>query len=372
MNNKIKILMVLGNTGRGGAQTFAMNVLRMINREKYQVDFAVNEVRENGYTQEIYNLGSRIFEIPFFKGYNWVSYVKSWNKLLTDNHYDIVHGHVSSSASIYLKVAHRHGCKTIAHSHSAGYRGNEIEQLIKKVFTVGAKKQADYWFACSKPAAVRLFGISYQQYEHFYEIPNAIIADNYLFNLDKRKSVRGELGIRDDQKLYGHVGSFTAPKNHDFLLEVFSKISSIDPGAVMVLCGEGERKDEIQDRIRSLGLTGKVILVGNISNVNDYMMAMDTMIFPSFFEGFPITILEAQATGLPIVLSDTITDEVFLTDCVCPMSLNDNISNWVDKAIALSVDNRENENELIANSKYNMRNCVQLLEKFYSEMAEKE
>lgn len=367
--DKINILMVLGNTGRGGAQTFAMNVLRMIDREKYQVDFAVNEIKDNGYTQEICELGSKIYQIPFFKGYNWISYIKAWRKLLSENRYDIVHGHVSSSASIYLKEAKRHGCKTIAHSHSAGYRGNGLEQQIKKVFTIGAKGQADYWFACSKPAAERLFGRDYYKYENYYDIPNAIIADNYLFNKEARSRIRNKLGVGDEQKLYGHVGSFTAPKNHDFLLEVFSKIAATDSGTSMVLCGEGERNDEIQEKSRILGLSDKIILAGNVGNVNEYMMAMDIMIFPSLFEGFPITVLEAQATGLPIVLSDTITSEVFLTDCAYPMPLQKGAEEWASKCMEVRNANRKEQNTVIASSKYNMKKCVQLLEGLYYEMA---
>lgn len=368
--NKIRILMVLGNTGRGGAQTFAMNVLRMINRKKYEVDFAVNEIRDNGYTQEILDLGRTVHEIPFFKGFNWISYVKSWDELLTQNHYDIVHGHVSSSASIYLKEAHKHGCKTIVHSHSAGYRGNRFEQAVKKVFTLGAKRQADYWFACSAPAAERLFGCNYDRYGNYYYIPNAIIVDRYLFNEESRNRIRSQLGVDSYQKLYGHVGSFTAPKNHDFLLEVFSRIIIDDPSAILVLAGEGERKKEIEARIASLKLSDNVKLVGNVGNVSEYMMAMDTMIFPSFFEGFPITILEAQATGLPIVLSDTITSEVFLTDCVNPMPLDSGVEAWAQTAIRLSSVNRILMNTIIANSKYNMKNCVELLESIYDEMVE--
>ena len=267
-----------------------------------------------------------------------------------------------------MKEAKKFGCKTIAHSHSAGYRGNRFEQTVKRLFTIDAKKQADYWFACSKPAAVRLFGKDYLKYEHYYDIPNAIIAENYLFDDERRNKIRNELGVKPNQKLYGHVGSFTSPKNHDFLLEVFSKISSNDPGAMMVLCGEGERKNEIQDKIRSLDLTGKVILVGNISIVNEDMMAMDTMIFPSYFEGFPITVLEAQATGLPIVLSDTITDEVFLTDCVYPFSLSRKSEEWAEMCMKVQANERCPYNSIIAKTKFNMSICVETLMKIYKEM----
>lgn len=368
---KTSVLMVLGNTGRGGAQTFAMNLLRMIDKEKYQIDFAVNEIRKNGYTQEMYKLGSKIYEIPFFKGYNWGTYVKTWDRLLSEHHYDIVHGHVSSSASIYLKEARRHGCKTIAHSHSAGYRGNWIERQVKKVFTVGVKSQADYWFACSKLAAERLFGQNYANYAHYYDIPNAIIADNYLFCEESRNLIRSQNGINFEQRVYGHVGSFTAPKNHEFLLEVFSRIAANDPKAVLVICGDGERESEIQARIESLKISEKVLLVGNVANVNEYMMAMDAMIFPSFFEGFPVTILEAQAAGLPIVLSDTITDEVFLTDCIHPMSLSSGAEAWASKAMKLKSGNRVSMNAHISASKYNMKNCVEQIENIYCEMVKR-
>ena len=368
---KIKVLMVLGNTGRGGAQTFAVNVLRMIDREKFQIDFAANEILDNGYTQEIYELGSHIFTIPFFKVYNWASYIDAWHKILETNHYDIVHGHVSSSASIYLKEAKKFGCKTIAHSHSAGYRGNRFEQTVKRLFTIDAKKQADYWFACSKPAAVRMFGKDYLKYEHYYDIPNAIIAENYLFDDERRNKIRNELGVKPNQKVYGHVGSFTAPKNHLFLLEVFFSILQIDTQAILVLAGDGELKNEIRSKINKLAIEDKVLLVGNVGNVNEYMMAMDAMIFPSLFEGFPVTILEAQATGLSILLSDTITHEVFLTECVNPLSLKKGIEEWRDKSIDLHSENRIAMNEIIGSSKYDMRNCVKKLMDLYSEMSER-
>ena len=367
---KIQILMVLGNTGRGGAQTFAMNVLRMIDKEKYQVDFAVNEIRENGYTEEIYELGSKIHVIPFFKGYNWRSYIEAWRKLLTENHYDIIHGHVSSSASIYLKEAKRHGCSTIVHSHSAGYRGNNVEQAIKMVFTLGAKKYADYWFACSKPAAIRLFGKDYKSNPNYYDIPNAIVTDNYIFNPNVRQRIRRDLGIDDKTRLYGHVGSFTAPKNHDFLLEVFAAILKENQNAYLVLAGQGERKQDIELKIASLGIQDKVKMVGNVGNANEYMMAMDLMVFPSFFEGFPITVLEAQATGLPIILSDSITDEVNLTECVYPMSLNLSAEDWAQKCECISATDRAKANQIIADSKYNMKNCVGTIMSVYNQMLE--
>ena len=368
---KIKVLMVLGGTSRGGAETFAMNTLRMIDRDRFQVDFAVNEVAENGYTQEIYAFGSKIHRLPFFKVRNWFSYVSAWNNLLKENHYDIVHGHVSSSAAVYLKEARRHGCKTIVHSHSAGYRGSRFEQLVKKLFTKGAKRQADYWFACSNLAAKRVFGSNYAEYKHYYDMPNAIITDRYLFDLHSRDKIRESLGLTPEQRVYGHVGSFDPAKNHDFLLDVFAEISRQDPSAVLLLAGNGKRREEIKARAELLHVTDKLIMAGNVDNVNEYMMAMDVMIFPSFFEGFPISVLEAQATGLPVVLSDTITDEVLLTPIAFPMSLNTDASTWAKKCMETTSSDRIAMNAPIASSRYNMKNCVKRLMGIYEEMLKK-
>ena len=368
--SKIKVLMVLGNTGRGGAQTFAMNVLRLVDREKIQVDFAVNEIRDNGYTQEIYALGSKIYQIPFFKGYNWLGYVNTWNRLLKENHYDIIHGHVSSSAAIYLKVARKHGCKTIVHSHSAGYRGNKVEQAIKKIFTIGAKGQADYWFACSAPAAVRLYGCDYRKNAHYYDIPNAIIAESYRFNETCRADIRKKHRLDNAQRVYGHVGSFTAPKNHDFLLDVFSVIANSDPKAVLILAGEGERRDDILSKINALGLNEKVLLVGNVGNVNEYLMAMDALIFPSLYEGVPLVLVEAQAAGLYCVVSDSITDEVNLTECIVPVSLKKSAAQWAKIAQEIPKIDREAMNQIVSETKYNMQKSVVTLTALYETMSE--
>ena len=365
---KIKVLMVLGNTGRGGAQTFAVNVLRLIDRDKFQVDFVVNEIYENGYADEIKGYGSKIYTIPYFRIYNWPVYSAAWKKLLTSEHYDIVHGHVSSSASIYLDIARKYGCATIAHSHSAGYRGNKALQGIKKIFTVGAKSKADYWFGCSDLAAQRMFGNDYVKYKNYYDMPNAVVVKNYLYNEEKRKSVRAFLDVSDDTPLYGHVGSFTAAKNHEFLFDVFAEILKIEPHAKFVLAGDGELRSKIEESIRSRGLSEKVQLAGNVGNVNEYFMAMDAMIFPSFFEGFPVTALEAQATGLKTLISDTITKEIFLTDCAISMSLKQSPAVWARKAVGSKSTDRKRYNLPISESKYNMENSVTLIMRLYQEM----
>lgn len=370
-DSKIRILMVLGNTGRGGAQTYAMNVLRNIDKDRFHIDFAVNYVYENGYTDEIRELGSEILVIPKFKGINYVEYIRTFNSILTNGKYDIVHGHVSSSASLYLRLAKEHGCKTIAHSHSAGYRGNAAEQVIKKMFTIGAKRYADYWFGCSRLAAERMFGKDYEKSPKYYDIPNAIISSRYLYDTTIRERIRKSLSIPNDAIVYGHVGSFSTPKNHKFLIDVFEQIFR-DQGekSYYIICGEGALKESIEQEVRTKSFSEHAIFTGNVGNVNEYMMAMDVLVFPSLFEGFPVTLLEAQAAGLYCVSSDTITTEVTVTENVRPLSLECSRKEWAMIAETAPDINRIAANETVRASRYNMDNSINELMSLYKKMAE--
>ena len=369
MMDKVKVLMVLNNPGRSGAQTYAVNVLRSINRNKFQVDFLFSVDKENSYKEEIMSLGSNIYFIPQFKVFNYFKYCTEWHHFLENNNYDIVHGHVSSSASIYLKIAKQHGCKTIAHSHSTGYRGNFYERLVKRFFTIGAKWYADYWFACSDKAAERLFGRQFKNNSRFFLMPNSIDVSRFLFNNIIRENIRKEIGIEKDIFVCGHVGSFSSPKNHKFLLNVFKIVLENNKKSKLVLVGDGYLRKEIEEYAMDLGVFDSIIFTGNVGNANEYMMAMDCMIFPSVFEGFGFAILEAQATGLYTLMSDTIPDDVVLTDIVKVLSLSEDALEWKKAIGMVPLGDRTKYNDLIKESNYNMEKKVVELSDLYNKIA---
>lgn len=367
---KISILMVLGNTEMGGAQMFILNLMRNLDRERYQVDLAVNaEAKDGGIGDELRALDCQIYLLPYFKVYNYISFVRRWKRFLSEHQYDIVHGHATNSASVYLKIAKEAGCVTIAHSHSAGYRGGYMEQLVKRYFAHRVGLVADYWFACSGKAAERLYGREFRSYERYYSIPNAINAELYCYDDQKAKAVRRQMGVADNELLCGHVGSFTAPKNHGSLLDIFAEVLKHRPDARLVCCGAGELMAQVREKAAALGIMDKMILTGNVMDVNDYLMAMDVMVFPSLFEGFPISVIEAEAAGLPVVMSDVITKEVDLTDLVHRHALSDSADIWAKTICSIKTGQRTEYNKVIADSKYNMQTCVQLITSLYEEMA---
>lgn len=359
----------MGSTSMGGAQMFVLNLLKNLNLSRYKIDFAVNfEERKGGIGDELKDLGCNIYYLPYFKVYNYLSFVKAWRRFLQLHHYDIVHGHSTNSASIYLRIAKDMGCVTIAHCHSAGFRGGRLQQLLKRYFAKGIRHSADYLYACSEIAAEHLYGKEYRRFENYHNIPNAINADKYRYNDIIAKRIRNELNIGENVFLCGHVGSFTSPKNHDFLIDIFKEVVSVRPDARLLCCGAGPLMPQVKDKAKSLGLQDKIIFTGNVKNCNEYMMAMDVLIFPSLFEGFPVTVIEAEATGLPVVMSDVITSEVDITDCVHRLSLSDSPEKWAQVISISESKNRDNYNNLIANSKYNMPTSVKLIDSLYKNM----
>lgn len=360
--------MVLGNTGRGGSQTYAINVLRNIDQSRFHIDFAVYTDPKDGYGDEMRESGCKIWIVPPFKIYNIKHCQNVWNNVFDQGNYDIVHGHATNAGSVYLKIAKSKGIHTIVHSHSAGFRGNILQQMVKKVFSDQAKKYGDYWFSCSEKASEKLYGQEYKTYPHYYQIPNAINVEKYLFNADVRKKIRSALNISEDIFLCGHVGSFSMPKNHHFLFQIFKKLLEIKPTSKLVLCGDGPLKDNVVKMISEMGLDNYIIRTGNVPNVLEYMMAMDVLIFPSLFEGLPVTIVEAQATGLPVVMSDVITEEVDLTSIVCRHSLSEALDVWVKDIVKEHTDDRIMYNAIVSHTKFNMIESIKFLEDIYREM----
>lgn len=364
--SKIKILMVLGNTARCGAQTYAVNVLKGIDRNQFQVDFAVYNNPPNGYGNEILKIGSKIHIIPQFRIFNIYNYKRVFSKICKD--YDIVHGHVSSTASVYLRVAKAQGCKTIVHSHSAGYRGNALIRIIKKLYTKKAKKYADKWFACSDIAAERLFGDEHYCNINYHNIPNAIDLTIYRFDESCRLKIRRMHGIDENAFVCGHVGSLTTPKNHKFLLDIFKHILESKKTAKLIICGDGVLMSSVKEYAEKLGIAPSVIFTGNIPNVNEYLMAMDVFVFPSIFEGFPTVTIEAQSAGLFVVASDRITKEVSLTPNIMYLSLEQTAVEWSEKILKLKNVDKIEANDIIKKTRYNLDLSIKEISNIYITM----
>lgn len=365
MSKEIRILHVLGSLDRGGAETMIMNIYRNIDRSKIQFDFIVHTNEKCDYNDEILEYGGKIFNIPRYTGKNHFKYKRAWIEFFNSYpQYKVIHGHMRSTASIYLRIAKKYGLVTIAHSHSTASRGNVLEKIVKKIMQFPIRYRADYLFACSNEAGKWLFGRNSIKKDNYKVIKNAIDIEKYTFNEVKRSEIRKKLNIQN-KFVVGHVGSFTYPKNHKFLIDVFYEIQKQEKDSVLLLIGDGVLRPQIEEQIKKFGINNKVIMTGVVSNVNDYMQAMDVFVFPSIFEGLGMAVIEAQAAGLQCIVSENIPKEAYITEKIKNISLHKKYEIWVNQIIKYTDLKRKNEYKKLNDNGYSINDVASALEKFY-------
>jgi glycosyltransferase involved in cell wall biosynthesis len=351
---------------RGGAETLIMNTYRNIDRTKIQFDFIVHTTEKCAYDDEIISFGGKIFNIPRYNIKNHIEYKKEWNNFFRKHrHYKIIYGHMTSTAVIYLKIARKYGLVTISHIHSTSSLGKGFTAIIKSNIERRAKKIADYLFACSMAAGKWCYGNDVLNKVNFHIIPNAIDIEMFTFNSLKRELKRKEFDI-EDKFVVGHVGSFTTPKNHTFIIEIFKNIYDKNDNAVLLLVGDGEFYNDINEKIKLLGLKEVVIFTGSRPDISDLMCAMDVFLFPSLHEGLGIVLIEAQTNGLYCVASDVVPLEAKATNLLEYISLNESSSYWADAVLKYNGGyERENMQEKVNEAGYNIKNASKWFEEFY-------
>lgn len=386
-DGKVRVLHVLGGLSLGGAESRIMDLYRCMDREKVQFDFLVHQKTEEGdgkrksrgqsgisripefYDAEIESLGGKVYVLPKFKGYNYVSYKKAVRDFFYRHHeYAVVQGHMTSTASIYLPEARRAGIPVLcAHARSAGV-DKGIKGWMTRLLRLPLLKRADYCFACSGEAGQAVFGKGWNGSPKARLIPNAIDAEKFRYDEAVRNRLRRELGIGACYVI-GHVGRFHYAKNHEFLLEIFERLhrrlSEKGKRCVLMLLGEGGGMEAAKAQAGRLGIAGDILFMGNKKEVEAYYQAFDFFLFPSRFEGLPGTVVEAQAAGLRCLVSDRITAEVGLSELVCFESLDKSADVWAEYAERHLEYKREDMCGCIKASGFDVKEQAARLEGFY-------
>lgn len=364
----LRILHVIGIMSRGGAETLLMNLYRNINREQIQFDFAVHSSQTGTYDDEIRLMGGKIIYFPHYNGRNHFIYKKKW-ELFLQNHpeYLIIHGHLRSTAAIYLNIAKQYGRITIAHSHSTSSRGNYLNKLVKCFMQFPIRHIADYFFACSNLAGIWLFGQKVCAGSRFYILNNAIDSEKFIFSEEIRNKVRKEFNI-ENTFVIGHVGNFDCTKNHSFIIDIFEAISHKYKESSLVLIGGGspELIKKIKKAACQKGLRESIRFLGIRNDVNELLNAFDVFLFPSIHEGLGIAAVEAQANGLKCVLSDRIPSEVKMSENLEFLSLKSSSDFWAEQILVYKDGYiRKNMQETIKQAGYDISYTALWLTNFY-------
>ena len=357
MKQPLRVLQVISGIGSGGAEAFLMNMYRNVDRSKVQFDFLLRS-DENIYEDEINKLGGKIYYTASFPKH----YLKNKyqvRSILKNNQYEAVHVH--ANALFYMTAlteAKRAGvpCR-IMHSHNTSPRYSwsvPIHTFNQKRI----EKFATYEFACSTGAAQWMFG------KQCTVIKNAIDLEKFRYDETARKAVRKELNISDDTFVLGHVGRFLPVKNHQFILNVFSEIVRQRENSALVLVGTGDLFSEIQRQAEQKGIAEKVFFLGVRKDVNRVLNAFDIFVFPSIYEGLPVSMLEAQANGLSVFCSENISNEAIVSKNVKKLSVYAGSKYWAEQILSSDTAHIDNLKKL-RESGYDIREEAQRLQNIY-------
>lgn len=337
----IRVLQVLGSTGLGGAESRVMDIYRHMDRDRVQFDFLVTEGHTGHFDAEIRELGGEVYTLPPYRIYNHKQYTDAVKAFFTEHKdYQAVHGHMTSTAAIYLKIAKKMGVPlTIAHARSAGV-DKGIKGTLTRILRKKLPERCDKMIACSDLAAVSVFNQDNYNNGRVRVMPNAIEISDYSVDELARVDIRTRYGVQD-KFVVGHVGRLHGAKNHRFLIKAFAEFLKLRKDAVLMIVGDGPLKNDIENWIQEesnafhsedgIFLKDRIIMTGNQAPVAPFYQAFDAFLFPSLYEGMPGTVVEAQAASLRSLISDTITRQVKIMDTVEFEMLSRSPKSWAEK-----------------------------------------
>lgn len=325
----IRVLVVGMTSMMGGVESVIMNYFRNIDQSVCQFDF-LSEVESLAYQEEINRTKSKIIKItPRRK--SLLKHRNELKKIFKENKYDAIWVNLCTLSNIEsLKYAKKYGVKVrIIHSHNSENMGSKLTLLLHKLNRLNIEKYATDFWACSDLAGTFFYNSKIMSDKNYKVINNAIDLEKFKFDEDIRQRYREELCL-EDKFVVGHVGRFHFQKNHEFLINVFYELQKMKDNAVLMLIGDGEDREKITKQINDLGIQEKVMLLGLRKDVNNLFMAMDTMIFPSLFEGLGLVLIEAQATGLSCFTSDVVPILTRLSNNIEYISLDKTSKEWAE------------------------------------------
>ncbi len=365
----IRILQIVKQMNVGGMESRLMDLYRVIDRNYIQFDFYTCCPDKGAFDDEIKELGGEIY-------YNSPLEVKKLFKiphrfevfLKKHPEYKIVHCHLNQWCGWIL-----YGAKSlnvpvrIAHSRTA-LNNRGIKNIVKNIIKIPVNLSATHKFAVSKEAAIWLFGKRTVKKGNVNIFPNSIDCEKFLFNPQVRKIKRRELNLGNAFTLI-NVGNIRPEKNHIFLLKIFSELQKKYENSKLIIVGKDNMNGKIQQEAKKLKIENNILFLGSRSDVPELLQAGDIFVFPSLYEGFPGAVLEAEASGLPCILSDTITDQVCLCKNVKSLSLKKSAKIWSETILMFKDcnDNRKKlqENYKLVDEGYDIHSLSEKMTKFY-------
>lgn len=369
----LRVLVLDTVMDRGGAETMMMNYLRHFDRSKVTYDFLVNRDYNAAYEDEIEALGGRIYRMcPMYPQY-FGRYKREFRNFLEQHtEYRIIHSNLEERSYFPLRIAAEKGIPIrIAHAHNRPV-GFNLKSIFREYFRMRLPKYVTHMFACGTEAGDWLYGEKSR--DRVIQQRNAIDTSAYRYDAAIATQVREEFGVTDSGTfVLGHVGRFFPQKNHTFLIDIFAEVHKRHPNSVLWLVGGGELNDALKNQIKAkvddLGLSDAVEFLGVRGDVNRLLQGMDSFILPSLYEGLPVTMIEAQASGLPCTISDRVPEQCDVTGNVQIIGLNATPAEWakriLDQHAEYAGTNRTEGAGKVTKAGFDIKANAEWLQRFY-------
>ena len=370
MVRKVKILHVVGGMNVGGTETMLMNLYRKLNTN-VQFDFISYYDKDAYYDDEIKRLGGQVIRIDSPNKIGMIKSIKNLCEVIKENGpYNAVHAHTLFNCGVAMIAARLSGIKVrVSHAHT---NLDNTKNIIRKIYIWCMRRTINLFstdcIACSESAGKYLFGESITLSKKYKLLPNYVDYKKYL-NCSDTKSVRQELGIKDDDIVVGHIGRFVEAKNHKFLLEVVSEMINLNNKVKLILTGDGELRKEMECYVEELGIKENVYFLGIRKDIDKILNNLDIFIFPSIYEGLGLVMIEAQSAGIPCLVSEAIQKEADLDiGLVKQINLNDKKELWIKEAFELIENKNKNKKQILSaikNKGYDLDNIINKLLEIY-------
>ncbi|MEK0217868.1 glycosyltransferase [Bifidobacterium mongoliense] len=322
----MKKILVVGMTDNyGGIESVIMSYYRAIDKTRFQCVFLAN-TPVMAYEDEIAQLGGIVIHVPA-RHQHPVEFYRSVHTFFRNHahEYSAIWFNCCSLANIsYLSFAKRYGiAKRIVHCHNAQNGEGKLRGVLHALNRRRVRGVATDFWSCSNEASVWFYGDDFKNLTEYKFIPNTIDPNKFAYSSTTRRETRHELGVADTSIVIGNVARLEPQKNPAGLVRIFSELHKVDPRYQLFLIGKGELEEGIRSYVGEHGLRDDVHFLGIRHDIADLYQAMDMFMLPSLFEGFPVTLLEAQDNGLPTVLSSTITEEIDINDNLLRIDIKD-------------------------------------------------
>lgn len=370
----IRVCQVLHGIVGGGSEQVVLNYCSRMSDIHFDLLY---QYEPNPQILERFNeAGINCIQIPD-KVHHPLKHLWTIFRIFRKGRYDVVHSHLDWYMNSYVcflamlagvkkRVAHHHQAYTVSQACRSGFWAgivNSVKRILCFIMRIPCKLFATHWLACGEAAAINGWGKGAVKNNKVTILPNAIDSDRFKFNEKKRNEVRARYGISDDDFVVGHVGRFFLQKNHEFLIDIFAELHKQMANAKLLLLGNGPLQEHIQQKVEKLGLSRCVIFAGLQRDPASFYTAMDVFCFPSLWEGLPLTLVEAQYSGLPCVVSDAVPRETAITDKVFTLSIDD-VKPWCEKLSSLNVL-CDREIPKIKSERFDIRKCYGMLKSLY-------